>query len=475
MKIIVKNLNPNKLKFKKPLALALFLLLSCMCVLPLVNAIENVTYVTQYNQVPDYGTFIGPKGVAIDSVSDTPGFWVADSGHNKIIKISNVTGQLLANATGAPGGLKMPTGCAVNGSGYLYVSDTSNNRIVVFSKSGAYVDSWGGLGTGDGQFNSPAGIAINSIGNVFVGDMGNNRVQVFESDGTYLDQWGVNGVGNGQFKGASGVAIDSQDNVYVTDFGNNRIQKFTSTGDYITQWGSGGSTAGLFNVPIDLAIDSHDLVYVTDTFVTTTSNHRVQIFTNTGQYLAQWGTKGPNPGEFNQPWRLDFDGNQVYVVENGNNRVQVFQLPPIQQSTSLTIQVSPPTVNKYGANIATISGRLTSSSNGVPTKTILLSYYNQTELSPVEHQITASVTTDVNGYYSFQWDVPTDVPNGYYIINATFNIDLNYAPSSATTTPNSLFVVPEYALGGLAAICACFVGFAIFKKRSSLSTHLKRI
>ena len=38
--------------------------------------------------------------------------------------------------------------------------------------------------------------------------------------------------------------------------------------------------------------------------------------------------------------------------------------------------------------------------------------------------------------------------------------------------PGGFFVVPEYALGGLAALGACFVGFVVFKKRSSFS-HFK--
>ena len=38
----------------------------------------------------------------------------------------------------------------------------------------------------------------------------------------------------------------------------------------------------------------------------------------------------------------------------------------------------------------------------------------------------------------------------------------------------SLVVTPEYVLGALEALGACFVGFAVFKKRSSLP-HFKRL
>jgi DNA-binding beta-propeller fold protein YncE len=70
------------------------------------------------------------------------------------------------------------------------------------------------------------GIAINSSGYVYVSDTGNNRIQKFTSDGTFLTAWGSKGSGEGQFIQPQGIAIDSQNNMYVTDFDNHRIQVF---------------------------------------------------------------------------------------------------------------------------------------------------------------------------------------------------------------------------------------------------------
>jgi hypothetical protein len=56
-------------------------------------------------------------------------------------------------------------------------------------------------------------------------------------------------------------------------------------------------------------------------------------------------------------------------------------------------------------------------------------------------------------------------------VKASFAGDDAHTASEAITTGTSggggLFVVPEYVLGGLAVLGACFVGFAIFKKRGS--------
>ena len=88
-----------------------------------------------------------------------------------------------------------PLDIAVNTSGFVYVADTSNHRIQVFTSGGSYVTQWGTSGTGPFQFNYPRGIAVNGSGYVYVADTGSNRTQVFTPDGVYVAQWGTGGTG----------------------------------------------------------------------------------------------------------------------------------------------------------------------------------------------------------------------------------------------------------------------------------------
>src|SRR5215212_7476896 len=111
--------------------------------------------------------------------------------------------------------LSSPEGIAVDQEGNVYVADTANNRIQVFSSNGTFVSKWGKYGTGDGLFNSPTGIAIDQEGNVYVADTANNRIQVFSSNGTFVSKWGNLGVSNGTLASPTGIAIDQEGNVYV--------------------------------------------------------------------------------------------------------------------------------------------------------------------------------------------------------------------------------------------------------------------
>ena len=81
---------------------------------------------------------------------------------------------------------------------------------------------------------SPAGITLDQEGNVYVADTGNNRIQVFSSNGTFITKWGDvtkwREYGNGNFtmRSPQGIAVDSSSgNVYVDDTGNSYILVWT--------------------------------------------------------------------------------------------------------------------------------------------------------------------------------------------------------------------------------------------------------
>jgi len=145
----------------------------------------------------------------------------------------------------------------------------------------------------------------------------------------------------------------------------------------------------------------------------------------------------------------------------------LYSTTPPPSSTSLTISCSPDEVDKTGSDTSTISGALTSSGSGISGKTVSLSY----STDGPSFTGFGSATTGVGGVYSYNWDVPAELANGYYIIQAEFAGDSSYSASSERTssTGNNLLVLPEHLWGGLAAVIACFAALVIFKTRSSLS------
>lgn len=81
---------------------------------------------------------------------------------------------------------------------------------------------------------------------------------------------------------------------------------------------SGGGTA--LSLPSDVAIGTGGRAYVVDG-----GNHRVVVFSPSGQYLFAIGRKGEGNGEFRDPVGIGTDAQgRIYVADSGNHRIQMF-------------------------------------------------------------------------------------------------------------------------------------------------------
>ena len=119
-----------------------------------------------------------------------------------------------------------PTACAVAENGDIVIADghfprpstsqQDGDRILRFSPDGEFVDSWGGKGSGPGEFDGPHALAFDSKGRLFVADRSNNRVQIFDKDMQFVAEWK-------QFGRPSGIAIDQDATLYVSDSESGKI------------------------------------------------------------------------------------------------------------------------------------------------------------------------------------------------------------------------------------------------------------
>ncbi|MFB2881588.1 phage tail protein [Floridanema aerugineum] len=86
----------------------------------------------------------------------------------------------------------------------------------------------GGLGNAPRQFNTPRGLAISHTGNLYVADSQNHRIQVFSLSNLSLQKiWGKKEPGSmpGEFNEPWDVVVDAQEMVYIADRNNHRVQK----------------------------------------------------------------------------------------------------------------------------------------------------------------------------------------------------------------------------------------------------------
>ncbi len=276
------------------------------------------------------GQFLKPRGIAI---APDGSVYVADSGNHRIQKFTADGRWVTAwgNFGGCPeqapppGTFCEPWGVAVGPDGAVYVADLWAHRVQKFSPDGEFLAQWGfssnyGADLRPGAFYGPRGVAVAPDGTVYVTDTGNKRVQVFTADGAYLRMWGSPGSSPGQLNEPVGIAMGPDGNLYVADTWNYRVQVLDPLGRPVRQWPITGWNNPMAEEKPYLAVDGKGMVYVTDP-----GHYRVLVFRSEGEYLYSFGQFGFDPAGFVLPMGIAVgpDG-ALYVADAGAHRVAVF-------------------------------------------------------------------------------------------------------------------------------------------------------
>jgi sugar lactone lactonase YvrE len=306
--------------------------------------------------------FNNPFGAAVDGAGNT---YVADKNNHTIRKItsagvvSTLAGSAgISGAVDGPGGtarFRFPGGVAVDGSGNVYVADTSNHTIRKITPAGVVgtlAGMAGVLGQTDGtgtaaRFNSPQGVAVDGSGNVYVADSSNCTVRKITSAGvvstpagtplscTFAD--GTGGVA--RFSLPQAIASDALGNLYVADTFNQIIRKVVVSGLFGTVTTLAGS-AGMpsfadgignvarFNTPQGVAVDGAGNLYVADS-----ANHTIRkvtpsgavgaVTTVAGRRTSLGAFPGPLPGSLYFPQGIALTPAGDLIVTSADSVLQV--------------------------------------------------------------------------------------------------------------------------------------------------------
>ena len=256
----------------------------------------------------------------------------------------------------SPGELNYPRSIAIHyKTGSVYIADTDNYRVQVFSCNGDYLFMF------SEKMNGPMGICV-SQSKVFVTQYDSHCINMYELEGKLVKSVGSEGNGEAQFNQPLGLDVsDRTNNIYVCDFRNHRIQILTEELKYHSMLG-----IDLLKSPRDvkvtrdrvLVLDSSDpcmFVFDSDHVLTNRlitrgvgkqtnspycfdidreyniimcdySNHCVYVFNQEGEQIHKFGKRGQGIGEFYQPWgiALDNTGRIIVVCHKDTNCLQFF-------------------------------------------------------------------------------------------------------------------------------------------------------
>jgi DNA-binding beta-propeller fold protein YncE len=266
------------------------------------------------------GNLVSPYGVAWAEGR----IYVTDDMQGSIFVYALRDGRGEALYSFGAGILKAPHGLRVSGS-RVFVADTENNRVAVFTTSGVLVFAFG-LGTNSySPMKQPKDVALTHDGGaVYVADTGNHRVMAFDPDGHFLFEFGEYGRKDGQFRSPSCIAVTSDYKVIVCDTVNQRLQVFTYDGQFISKIAFQGDFA--LDYPYGVMFIEPSDLWISDTF-----HHRLIRTTLDGRFLDYFGSYGSTFGAFEYPFSIaGSQENQIFVADANNSRIVVLEKIPLR-------------------------------------------------------------------------------------------------------------------------------------------------
>ncbi len=212
--------------------------------------------------------FVSPAGIALGMAGDV---YVADSELGIVARL-NPKGEGVGII--GMGELRHPVGLAFDtATQQLYVADTHDHDIKVFSADGRLLRTLGRRGEKPGEFNYPTYLVL-ARGELYVTDTMNARVQVLDIEsGEPKRVIGERGMNVGNLVRPKGVAVDDEGNVYVVESYYDHLLVFNKNGEFLLPIGGMGREAGNFYLPSGVWIDGRNRIFVADMF-----NGRVALF-----------------------------------------------------------------------------------------------------------------------------------------------------------------------------------------------------
>ena len=144
-----------------------------------------------------------------------------------------------------------PTSAHAAADGEVYVADGYGNSCVHrFDAAGRHLATWGSPGRGAGEFSTPHALLVDSRDRVLVVDRENDRVQVFDRSGAHLQSW------HG-FNRPMDICEDAEGFLYVSDQ-TPRLSRLDADGRLV------GRCRPVWNVPHGVSVSREGVFYLTE-------------------------------------------------------------------------------------------------------------------------------------------------------------------------------------------------------------------
>ena len=270
--------------------------------------------------------------------------FIADRDNHRVVVVqpdSTTAVAIIGTGPGSsPNQLRQPMDLVVTLTS-VYVLDAANYRVQMWPRGGsngttvAGTTGSAGSSTSSSTFGYSYGIFLDAGGYLYVSDTPNDRVLRFPpastsgTSGVMVAGTGIAGEGPSQLKRPHKIFVDVDQSLYIADTYNHRIQRWTNGACFgVTVAGTGvlGTSTSQLYYPVSVIVDANQIMYIGDQF--NNRIHRWPVGDCSGQCLVGCTqTYGSAIHQFYYMQNMAFDSEGAMLVsDGGNHRVQKFAL-----------------------------------------------------------------------------------------------------------------------------------------------------
>ncbi len=307
------------------------------------------------------GQFVYPRGMDVFEVDGHPRAAIVDK--TARIQIMDLeTGDILGAVhtprwdRGKPTGITVAPSAIDANNRAVYVADTHEHRVLMYELPLPAMQVpvptqpdlvFGSFGEAPGQFIYPTDVEVQTdesgvVSHLYVSEYGgNDRINRFRVDRSgdtiaVLHEYQI-GTASEEIDGSDGpLALSRPQSIalwtnsagaqelIVTDASHHRIGRVSLDGDLIAWIGE----------PMDTSDDAYRFPYgITllddgSMLIAEFGGNRIRcVDIESGDTLWRYGVAGRSIGQVAQPWDCGVIGDQLVVLDSGNSRVQICELP----------------------------------------------------------------------------------------------------------------------------------------------------
>jgi len=205
---------------------------------------------------------------------------------------------------------------------YKITSDSKDRVIVAADRGSIHIFDFtrrrhSRIESGPGErLQSPAGLAVDRYDRLYITDAQLGAILVYRPNGKFRRYIG-NRKGERLFERPAGIAVDqASGNIYVADPPRNIVVKLDADGNILAKIGTGASGSGAeeFAAPTDVVVRGEEL------FVLDAQNHRIQVLDLEGHFRASI-----RPESMGSSGAFSVDSRGRIYLDGPLDTVQVFQ------------------------------------------------------------------------------------------------------------------------------------------------------